>query len=99
MSHTPHQAMCVTCYDKKELKEYYQQIKQLGLRLTEIYASEANGYHSFFIIPCGSKAGWPTQVDHQAKLQEAKKIISRFDYEDGSNGLNFAIAIYGEDEG
>ncbi len=102
MSHVEHQAMCVTSQRLVELMQCRDKI--IGVFpghtsfTTEIFNTPF-GYATFFVIPCGSKAGWPEEKKHLEAIEKAKEIIKSFDYEDGSNPIKYTVAIYGEHEG
>lgn len=99
MSHVQHKSMSVTSFNKKMLKKCRKKFKQIGLDVTKIYDSQVNGYHNFFVIPRGSKAGWPEEANYLECLNNAEEIIKGFAYEDNSNCLEYTISTYGQNEG
>lgn len=62
MGYIRHDAIIVTTWDDEQLAVARDQAIALGLRCTEIIASPVNSYHTFVIVPDGSKEGWETSA-------------------------------------
>lgn len=99
MSHVQHQAMCITSFQTDVLYKCRERINYLRVLLSEIHSDNVNGYSTFFVYPSGSKSGWPEEEEHLASISKIKNIIASYDYEDGSNPIDFHVAIYGDSEG
>ncbi len=99
MSHVEHQAICITSWDDKRLADCHKRIKAIGLQITDTTFEATNGYKSFFVTPCGSKAGWPEARSHLDNIACALDIINSFACEDGSNCIEFHVAVYGDHGG
>ena len=99
MSHVQHQSISVTSWNAKKLNKCRERLFALSLIVTEIYKSEINGFSTFFIVPCGSNAGWDEARYHLKLIEEAKVILKSYEYEDGSSVIEYCVSIYGESEG
>ena len=77
----------------------WEKLKEIGLQVSPIEEGNNNGDSTFFVYPSDSKAGWPEAKAHLAKIEAAKEIIKELDYEDGSNPIDYIVAIYGQHEG
>jgi hypothetical protein len=64
-----HHAIVVTSSDSLLLNQAQTMASVLGLVITEVVRSKANDYHSFCVLPDGSKEGW----------EESKKMDERRD--------------------
>ncbi len=98
MSHIEYQAMCVSSWDDEKLVSCWDLLDGIGLQVSAIQKGDCNGHSTFFVYPCDSKAGWQPAYVHLVKIESAKRIISEFDYEDGSNPIDYMVAIYGRHE-
>jgi hypothetical protein len=99
MSHVKHETVCITSWKKETLHELRGRLIGIGAPLTAVYESPVNNYSTFYVIPMGSKAGWPESKLHLDRIETIKKIIKEFDYEDGSNPIDFTVSEYGDFEG
>lgn len=66
--------------------------------VSEVLGSEVNGYGSFFIPPDGSKMGWSTDEDGDARRKRFIEWLKDQGYEDGSSPFDWAEIQYGDDE-
>lgn len=59
MGYVKHNSIIVTDYkDDRIITIHKKARKMFGVHVSDIVASELNGYCSFFIAPDGSKEGW-----------------------------------------
>ena len=99
MSHVKHETVCITSWKEQEVKKLWGQIRDEGVLVTEIYKLKSNSYWTFYVLPSGSKAGWAEAKFHLDFIEQIKGMIKEFDYEDGSNPFDYAVAEYGDFEG
>lgn len=57
---------------------------------------EMNGFSSFLVCSCGSKAFWSDE-DHQHRLEQLRHHLKSYDFEDGSSPLEWVQVAYGRD--
>ena len=98
MSNVKHETVCITSWNAESLQRLRLRLGEV-VPLTGTYESEANGYHTFYVLPSGSKVGWPEATVHLKRIEVIKDIIKEFEHEDGSNPIEFKVAEYGEREG
>jgi hypothetical protein len=99
MGYMQHHAIVVTSFDKVKIGEALEHAKALGdMRVTAIVESNINGYHTFCVVPDGSKAGWH-ESEHGDSCRERLKAWLRAQiYGDGSSSIQWVEVMYGDDE-
>lgn len=55
-----------------------------------------NGYHTFILVPDGSKEGWPESDAGDQFRAEFISFLDSFAYEDGSSNISWVEVAYGE---
>ena len=99
MSHIEHQAICISSWNMEKLQILHEDLKTHEIQTTEIVSSRLNSISSFFVTPSGSKAGWDEEEKHLYNIELVKVCIESLNYSDGSNPIDFHVAIYGDSEG
>jgi len=99
MSHVQRQSMGITSWNKVALIECRREFIAAEIPVTTLYESATNGYETFFVIPCGSKAGWNEEAHHLGLIEKAKTMLKSYEHEDGSSPIEYCVSIYGESEG
>lgn len=95
MGHIKHTAVIVTSWDEKKLEKAYEVAKSTGCIVTNIADSAANGYHSFAVVPHGSKLGWSTAADYD----RARDVFVQWLNLHGSTSLEWVEVSFGLDDG
>jgi len=57
------------------IKRAHEKATELGLLVSNIVDGQTNGYSSIFIAPDGSKEGWNTSDDFDAKREQFKEWL------------------------
>ena len=99
MSHVAHKSICITSWDQMSINECRKKLIAIGLGVTKLHESKVNGYHTFFVIPSGSKAGWDDANCHDSSIAVAREVIDSYASKDGSNRLECSFPVYGDFEG
>lgn len=99
MGHIKHTAVIVTSWDEKKLNKAYEVAKSTGCVVTNIADSAANGYHSFAVVPHGSKIGWPTAAEYDRARDIFVQWLNLQRYEDGSTSIEWVEVSFGSDDG
>jgi len=99
MGEVIHRATIVTSWNGALIGCAYAAAADLFSRdlLTGISLSPINQYHTFIILPCGSKTGWSEKDTDDAARAEFMQWVARQAHEDGSNSLEVADIQYGSD--
>ncbi len=99
MGEVIHRATIVTSWNGKMVGSAYAAAADLFSRdlLSGVFLSPVNHYHTFIILPCGSKTGWTEKADDDASRAEFMQWVSRQCYDDGGNALEVADVQYGSD--
>jgi len=98
MSHVKHETICITSWNEEILQKLRDRIDPIA-SLTATYECAMNGYHTFYVLPSGSKAGWADAKFHLEIIETIKAMIKELDYDDGSNSIQFIVSEYGDFEG
>jgi hypothetical protein len=100
MGYERHNAILVTSWSEPLVAEAQAEASRLfdGIApVTPVMRTSVNGYHSFAVLPDGSKEGW----DHSKKGDEARTELLRWmnerRYSDGSSPLDWVEVQYGDD--
>lgn len=99
MGHIKHTAVIVTSWDEKKLEKAYEVAKSTGCIVTNIADSAANGYHSFAVVPHGSKLGWSTAAEYDRARDIFTQWLNMQRYDDGSTSLEWVEVSFGSDDG
>lgn len=82
---------------EKKVKAAHIVAKKLFRSLvTPIIESPVNNVFTFFIAPDGSKEGWDTSDEHDAKRKELADYIETLAYEDGSTAIQYVDVWFDE---
>lgn len=58
---------------------------------------ELNGFSTFLVCSCGSKAFWSEDENHQRRMERLQHHLRSYDFEDGSSPLEWVQVAYGRD--
>lgn len=99
MGYIRHHTIAITSWKKEELEKLHIKINAIAPNIiTNIYKSPLNGYHTFYLIPDGSKEGWEESEAYNEIRNRIKNIIKEMKYDDGSNCIRFCELYYGGDD-
>jgi|SRR6478609_4114509 len=100
MGYIRHHAIVVTgsnSYNAKQGKGEFDKVhtkakKIFGNMVSEIIASDVNGYLSFLIAPDGSKEGWPDSNEGDERRAQFVEYMKK------NNPCDYVEVMYGDDE-
>lgn len=98
MGHTRHNAIIVTSWDAKALKEAHEKAKGIFPSVSSITTQQCNGYASFLVPPDGSKEGWGESENGDRHRLEFISWMAIRQY-DGHSNLTWVEVQYGDDDG
>lgn len=100
MGFIKHNAIIVTGvkYSPREFRKAYDKACELfGIEgVSNIVASQINGFMSFFVAPDGSKEYWDDSNEGDSKRKQLADYIDSLAYGDGSTSVNFVDVSYDE---
>ena len=101
MGYMVHHAIIVTSFDEKMITETHAFATGMfgASQVTPVIQSPTNFYHTFFVAPDGSKAGWIASEDGDERRKQFIEYMNAQAYEDDSNCLDFAEVQYGDEQG
>jgi hypothetical protein len=67
MGYIKHHVIVVVAWEQEDAIHAGAKAQELGLDITSVVPSRANGYTSFMVVPDGSKEWWPTSDAGDAK--------------------------------
>lgn len=91
MGYIRHDAIIVEAYPAESIHAAWVKATELGLRATEVVDAVTNGYHFFMIAPDGSKEGWETSNEYEAK--RAAWIA----WAEGTQMVTWVMVSFGDD--
>ena len=99
MGITQHKTMIVTSFMDKKLKRAHKLAQKYFDKslVTDIAGVGMNGYYSFMIATCGSKAGWSEDAEHIENIEKySQHLDDKFAFNDGSSVIEYVILSHGE---
>lgn len=98
MGHTTHHAIVVTSYDERDINAARDAAMGIGLSVTPVVESPVNGYHTFLVVPDGSKTGWADSDQCDAERAGFKTWLRGCRFEDGSSPFSWVEVEYSSDD-
>jgi len=98
MGYMQHHAIIVTSFADERVIAAHAKAIELGMSVTNITGAVTNGYTSFLIGPDGSKEGWGTSDEGDAKRAAMVDYLDAQRYDDNSTALDWVVVQYGDDE-
>ena len=92
-----HHAIIVTTYNERLINDAHQKAEQIGLQVTPIVQSSTNNYHTFLVVPDGSKEGWPNSDLGDRHRSEFLIWLDEQRFKDDSTPLKWVEVQYGDD--
>jgi hypothetical protein len=99
MGYMRHHALIVTTWDFEKAKAAFVEAVGFGNTCTDIHKSSINDYHTFVVLPDGSKEGWKHSEDGDMARAELIQWLHEQRLEDDSSHYSWAEIMYGDDEG
>ncbi len=91
-----HNVIIVTSWNQEVIEEARDKAVEFRLLVTNIVTAKLNGYLTFVVTPCGSKAGWTEDIVDRGRKQNFLDWTETTKHEDGSGPLRVAYITYGE---
>jgi ABC-type sugar transport system substrate-binding protein len=98
MGYVKHDAIIVTSWKHEAVEQAVAKAKEYGLDVLEQGSEVVNGYRTLLICPDGSKEGWETSNEFDAKREKYIEYLNSVRYEDGSSCLEWVAIAYGSDD-
>lgn len=91
-----HHAMILTSYKEDAVRQAHAEAFRLGMTISDVVASPANGYSSFAVFPDGSKEWWDDSNIGNQRRKELQSWIDGDAYEGGDHHIEYVIVSFGE---